>query len=95
MTVWGSLVQFNGVQRSFQAAMKHSMAAIRSATVGKLPGRSAWRVRMEKNASTRFSHEPEVGAKCSCTRGWRSRQVRTADACGWTGVDHHVQLPAR
>jgi hypothetical protein len=33
--------------------MKRSMAAMRSAMVGKLPGRSAWRVMIEKNASTR------------------------------------------
>jgi hypothetical protein len=55
MTVSGSLVQVNGVQRSFQAAMKRSMAAMRSATVGKLPRRSACRVVIEKKASTRFS----------------------------------------
>ena len=40
--------------------------------VGKLPRRSAWRVRIEKNASTRFSHDPEVGVKCSRTRRWRA-----------------------
>ena len=63
MTVSGSLVQVKGRQRSFQAAMNRSMAAIRSATVGKLPRRSAWRVRIEKNASIRLSQEPEVGVK--------------------------------
>ena len=41
MTVSGSLVQVKGAQRSFQAAVKRSMAAMRSATVGKLPRRSA------------------------------------------------------
>src|SRR3954453_8208267 len=64
MTVSGSLVQVKGWQRSFQASMKRSMAAIRSATVGKLPRRRAWRVMIEKKASTRFSQEPEVGGKC-------------------------------
>src|SRR3954452_24530575 len=64
MTVSGSLVQVNGRQRSFQAAMKRSMAAMRSATVGKVPRRSACRVMMEKKASTRFGHDPEVGVKC-------------------------------
>ena len=81
-TVSGSLVQVNGRQRSFQASMNRSMAAIRSATVGKLPRRSAWRVMIEKNASTRFSHDPEVGVKCSRTRGWRSSQARTT-GCLW------------
>src|SRR4051794_7833827 len=82
MTVSGSLVQVNGRQRSFQAAMNRSMAAIRSATVGKLPRRRAWRVMIEKNASIRFSHDPDVGVKCSRTRGWRSSQARTA-RCLW------------
>jgi hypothetical protein len=68
MTVSGSLVQVNGRQRSFQAAMKRSIAAMRSATVVKLPRCSAWRVMIEKNTSTRFSHEPEVGVNC---RRWR------------------------
>ena len=36
MTVSGSLVQVNGVQRPFQASMKRSMAAMRSATVGEV-----------------------------------------------------------
>src|SRR4051812_10878706 len=82
MTVSGSLVQVNGRQRSFQAAMKRSMAAMRSATVGKLPRRSAWRVMIEKNASTRLSQDPEVGVKCSRTRGCRASQARTA-GCLW------------
>jgi hypothetical protein len=44
--------------------MRCSIAAMKSATVGKLPRRSAWRVMIEKNASTRFSQDPEVGVKC-------------------------------
>jgi hypothetical protein len=82
MTVSGSLVQVNGRKRSFQASMNRSMAAMRSATVGKLPRRSAWRVMIEKNASTRFSHEPEVGVTCRVIRGWRASQARTA-GCLW------------
>jgi hypothetical protein len=78
MTVSGSLVQVNGAQRSFQASTNRWMAATRSATVGKLPRRGAWRVRIEKNASTRFSHEPKFGLKCRVIRGWRASQARTA-----------------
>jgi hypothetical protein len=37
------------------------MASIRSAAVGKLPRSSAWRVMIENNASTKFSHDPKVG----------------------------------
>jgi hypothetical protein len=44
------LVQLNGAQRSFQASINRSMAAMRSATVGELPRRRAWRVMIEKNA---------------------------------------------
>jgi hypothetical protein len=46
----GVLSPINGAQRSFQASMNRPMAVMRSATVGKLPRCSAWRVRMEKNA---------------------------------------------
>jgi hypothetical protein len=52
MIVSGSSVQMNRAQRSFQASMNRSMAAMRSATVGKLPRRSVWRVKMEKITST-------------------------------------------
>src|SRR4051812_29631883 len=54
------------------------MAAIRSATVGKVPRCRAWRVMTEKNASTKFSQEPEVGVKCRRTRRCRASQARTA-----------------
>jgi hypothetical protein len=57
--------------------------------------RSAWRVRIEKNTSTRFSHEHEVGVKCRVIRGWRLSQARPGGAVGGVVVDHHVQLPAR
>src|SRR3954467_14428211 len=98
MIVSGSLVQVKGAQRSFQAAMKRSIAAMRSATVGKLPRCRAGRVMIEKNASTRFSQEPEVGVKCRCTRGYpRVAGEPGADrgmVVGGVVVDHHVQFPA-
>src|SRR3954470_11477910 len=96
MIVSGSLVQVNGRQRSFQAPMNRSIAAIRSATVGKLPRRSACRVMIEKNASTRFSHDREVGVKCSRTLGCRSEPgAHGAVLVRGEVVDHHVQLAAR
>ena len=63
------LVQTNGWQRSFQASMKVSMAAMRSLTEVNVPRRIAWRVMIPKNTETRFSHDPEVGVKCIRTRG--------------------------
>jgi len=33
-----------------------------------VPRRMAWRVMIEKNTSTRFSHEHPVGVKCRVTR---------------------------
>jgi hypothetical protein len=49
---------------------------MRSATVGKLPRRSAWRVMIEKNASTRFTRVPQfVGS-----RGLRIRVLSCGDA---------------
>jgi hypothetical protein len=87
-------VQVNGAQRSFQASMKRSMAAMRSATVGKLPRRRAWRVMIEKNTSTSFS-QPEVGVECSCTRGMADQpDVDRGVLMGGVVVNDHVQLPA-
>jgi hypothetical protein len=61
------LVQMNGSQRSFQPSMKFSMAVMRSLTLVKVPRRIAWRVMIPKKTSTRFSHDPDVGVKCSVT----------------------------
>ncbi len=69
MTVSGSLVQVKGAQRSFQASMNRSMAAMRSATVGELPRRSAWRIRIEKNASARFRPGARGQGEGNCARG--------------------------
>ena len=64
------LVHTNGWQRWFQPAMNALMDAISSLTLSNEPRRIAWRVMIEKNTSTMFSHEPEVGVKCSVTRGF-------------------------
>ena len=47
------------------------MAACRSTSEWKLPRRMRLRVRAEKNVSTAFSHEPEVGVK------WNAQRVST------------------
>ena len=38
----------------------------------------AWRSMMPNQTSTMFSHEPEVGVKCTCTRGLAASQRRTS-----------------
>ena len=63
------MVQANGWQRSFQPSMNLRIASVSSRTLVKVPRRMAWRVMIEKNTSTRFSHEPDVGVKCSVIRG--------------------------
>ena len=45
--------------------MNAVIASIRSLTLPKLPRRMAWRVMIPKKISTMFSHDPEVGVKCS------------------------------
>ena len=72
------LVQVKGWQRPFQPSMKASMAAMRSLTEVKLPRRMACRVMIEKKTSTRFSHDPDVGVKCSVIRGCLASQARTS-----------------
>ncbi len=62
--------------------MNRRIAAIRSATDGKLPRWIAWRVMMEKNALTRFTHDPEVGVKCNVTRLFFANHLRTF-SCLW------------
>ena len=59
------------------------MAAMRSLTEVKLPRRMACRVMIEKKTSTRFSHDPDVGVKCSVIRGCLASQARTS---GWVCV---------
>src|SRR3954453_3064038 len=95
MTVSGSLVQVNGRQRSFQAVMKRSIAAMRWATVGKPPRRRACRVMIEKNASTRFSHDPDVGVK-PCDGALCGVRHRSAvDALTSVGTKHRHTGPNR
>ena len=38
---------------------------------------------IEKNVSTRFSHDADVGVKCSVIRGLRASQLRTASCLWW------------
>jgi hypothetical protein len=59
------------------------MAAMRSATEVKLPRRMACRVMIEKKTSAMFSHDPDVGVKCSVIRGFLASQARTS---GWLCV---------
>ena len=76
-----------GWQRSFDPSMKFSMAVIRSSTEVKLPRRMAWRVMIEKEISAMFSHDPEVGVKCSVNRvagklaGFATSPPRRGSAC--------------
>ena len=48
----------------------------------KLPRRMRWRVRAEKNVSTAFSQEPDVGVKWNVQRGCRASQAFTF-GCLW------------
>jgi hypothetical protein len=49
---------------------------------GRSPRRRAWRSTMEKNTSTRFSQDAEVGVKCSWIRRCLASQPRTT-GCLW------------
>ncbi len=82
MMVSASLVHVNGWQRSFQPLMNAVMASISSPTDVKVPRRMAWRVMIPKKISTMFSHDPDVGVKCSVIRGLRASQAFTA-GCLW------------
>jgi hypothetical protein len=42
----------------------------------------AWRVMIPEKISTRFNHDPEVGAQCRVIRGWRASQAFTV-GCLW------------
>ena len=50
---------------SFQPLMNVVIASTNSRTEPKLPRQMAWRVMIPKKISTMFSHEPEVGVKCT------------------------------
>jgi hypothetical protein len=49
---------------------------------------------IEKNTSTRFSQDAEVGVKCSWMRGWLASQAQTVGLVGGVVVTDKVQLPA-
>jgi hypothetical protein len=66
----------------FQAAQKRLIAVMSSLTLAKSPRRSACRSTIEKKTSTRFSHDAEVGVKCSRMRGCLAGQPRTT-GCLW------------
>src|SRR3954471_853415 len=88
------LVQVKGWQRSLWASMNARMAVTSCLTLSKEPRRIAWRVMIPKNTSTRFSHEPEVGVKCSVIRGCLASH-RVMSLVGVVVVEHDVQLAAR
>jgi hypothetical protein len=81
--VSASLVHTNGSQRWFQPSMKARMASLRSRTDSKVPRRMACLVMIPKKISTMFSHDPEVGVKCSVEEGgaWLS-------GTGWQFTGH-------
>jgi hypothetical protein len=96
MTVSGSLVQVNGAQRSFQAAMKRSIPVMRSATVGKLPRRRAWRVMISRNAYHQVQPRPRGRGEVQLHPGMTlepGAHVRVL--VGRQVIDHDVQLAAR
>jgi len=66
------------VRSPFQLSMKARILVLRSVTEPKVPHRMAWRSMMPNQTSTMFSHEPEVGVKCTCTRGLAASQRRTS-----------------
>jgi hypothetical protein len=49
--------------------MKVRIALMSSLTLSNEPRRMAWRVMIEKNTSTRFNQDADVGVKCSVIRG--------------------------
>ena len=75
--------------------MKALIAVTSSLTLSKDPRRMAWRVMIPKNTSTRLSQDPEVGVKCSVTRGFFAAGLDLGVLVGVVVVDHDVQLPAR
>ena len=68
------------------------MAATSWGTLSNEPRRMAWRVMIPKNTSTRLSHEPDVGVKCSVTRGcFASQRLDVGVLVGVVVVEDDVQ----
>ena len=61
--------------------MNARIALMSAPTLSNDPRRMAWRVMIPKKTSTRFSHDPEVGVKCSVIRGLRASHALML----WTG----------
>src|SRR5206468_8880029 len=98
-----SLTQTKGWQRWFQASQKRPMAATRSATLGKLPRRIAWRVMIAKNTSTRFIQLADQVHPARRGRGAVQLHPRMPGqpgldrgmGMGAVVVQHQVELPPR
>ena len=56
--------------------MKARIVRVRSVTLRKLPRWMAWRSMIPNQTSTRLSHDPEVGVKCTWIRGLAASQSR-------------------
>ena len=64
--------------------MNARIAALSWVTLSNDPRRMACRVMIPKNTSTRFSHEPEVGVKCSVIREFfASQRLMSSCLCVW------------
>ena len=71
------MVQTKGRGSAFRSARYSLMAACKLTMEWKLPRRMRCRVSAEKNVSTAFSQEPEVGVKWNVQRGCRANQAIT------------------
>ena len=69
------LVQTKGWQRSFQPSTKERILALRSLTEANVPPRMACFWMIPNQTSTRLSHDPEVGVKCTWIRGFPASQA--------------------
>src|SRR4051812_9420139 len=70
-------VHTNGRGSAFRSVRHSLMAACRLTMEWKLPRRMRCLVMAEKNVSTAFSQEPEVGGKWNVQRGCRASQAFT------------------
>ena len=63
-----------------RALSRERVSALRARVVEQArgeDGRMRWRVSAEKNVSTAFNQEPDVGVKWKVQRGWRASQAFT------------------
>jgi hypothetical protein len=87
-------VQTTGFGSALRSSRYWLMAACSLTIEWKVRRRIRWQMSAEKNVSTAFSHDPDVGVRWNVQRGWRERSLHLRMLVGGIVVDDSLDYPA-